>query len=68
MFRKEDASLLKLKNYRNSVLSVVSKIFERIIQKQILENLEDCKVNKFTINKTLNKKNLINTQNWCDIK
>ena len=68
MFRKEDASLLKLKNYRNSVLSVVSKIFERIIQKQILENLEDCKVNKFTINKTLNKKNLINTQKWCDIK
>ena len=68
MFRKEDASLLKLKNYRNSVLSVVSKIFERIIQKQILENLEDCKVNKFTINKTLNKKNLINTQNWCDIR
>ena len=68
MFRKEDASLLKLKNYRNSVLSVVSKIFERIIQKQILEYLEECKVNKFTINKTLNKKNLINTQNWCDIK
>ena len=39
MFKKEDASLLK--NYRPvSVLSVVSKIFERIIQKQILEYID----------------------------
>ena len=36
VFKKEDASLLK--NYRPvSVLSVVSKIYERIMQKQILE-------------------------------
>ena len=36
MFKKEDASLLK--NYRPvSVLPILSKIYERIIQKQILE-------------------------------
>ena len=39
VFKKEDASLLK--NYRQvSVLSVVSKIYERIIQKQILEYID----------------------------
>ena len=36
VFKKEDASLLK--NYRPvSVLPIVSKIYERIMQKQILE-------------------------------
>ena len=39
MFKKEDASLLK--NYRPvSVLPVVSKIYERIMQKQILEYID----------------------------
>ena len=39
VFKKEDASLLK--NYRPvSVLPVVSKIYERIMQKQILEYIE----------------------------
>ena len=38
VFKKEVVSLLK--NYRPvSVLPVVSKIYERIIQKQILENI-----------------------------
>ena len=39
LFKKEDASLLK--NYRPvSVLPVVSKIYERIMQKQILEYID----------------------------
>ena len=39
VFKKEDASLLK--NYRPvSVLPVVSKIYERIIQKEILEYID----------------------------
>ena len=39
VFKKEDASLLK--NYRPvSVLPVVSKIYERIMQKQILEPID----------------------------
>ena len=39
VFKKEDASLLK--NYRPvSVLPVVSKIYERIMQKQILEYID----------------------------
>ena len=39
MSKKEDVSLLK--NYRPvSVLPVVSKIYERIIQKQILEYID----------------------------
>ena len=39
MFKKEDASLLK--NYRPiSVLPVLSKIYEIIMQKQILEYIE----------------------------
>ena len=39
VFKKDDASLLK--NYRQvSVLPVVSKIYERIMQKQILEYIE----------------------------
>ena len=39
VFKKEDASLLK--NYRLvSVLPVVSKIYERIMQKQILEYID----------------------------
>ena len=39
VFKQEDASLLK--NYRpTSVLPVVSKIYERIIQKQILEYID----------------------------
>ena len=39
VFKKEDASLLK--NYRPvSVLLVVSKIYERIMQKQILEYID----------------------------
>ena len=39
VFKKEDASLLK--NYRPvSLLPVVSKIYERIMQKQILEYIE----------------------------
>ena len=39
MFKKEDASLLK--NYRTvSDLPVASKIYERIMQKQILEYIE----------------------------
>ena len=39
VFKKEDASLLK--NYRPViVLPVVSKIYERIMQKQILEFIE----------------------------
>ena len=39
MFKKEDASLLK--NYRTvSVLPVLSKIYDRIMQKQILEYID----------------------------
>ena len=39
VFKKEDASLLK--NYRPaSILPVVSKIYEKIIQKQILEYID----------------------------
>ena len=39
VFKKEDASLLK--NYRPvSALSVVSKIYERILQKLILEYID----------------------------
>ena len=39
MFKKEDASLLN--NYRPvSVLPVVPKIYERIMQKQILEYID----------------------------
>ena len=39
VFKKEDASLLK--NYRPvSVLAVVSKIYERIMQKQFLEYID----------------------------
>ena len=39
MFKKEDASLLK--NYRPvSALLVVTKIYERIIQNQILEYID----------------------------
>ena len=39
VFKKEDASLLK--NYRPvSVLAVVSKTYERIMQKQILEYID----------------------------
>ena len=39
VFKKEDASLLK--NYRpGSVLLVVSKIYERIMQSQILEYID----------------------------
>ena len=39
VFKKEDDSLLK--NYRPvSVLPVVSKIYERIMQKQILEDID----------------------------
>ena len=39
VFKKEDASLLK--NYRPvNVLPVVSKIYERIMQKQIFEYID----------------------------